>query len=80
MHFIKYDPLQIPDDIGAVIQHGTQNLGGHDQTRGLRSDLNVAREQTHVGEGLPEIAEFLVGQRFDGRCVNSPMERKYENV
>ena len=40
------------------IEHGAQDLSGHDQARCLGPDLHVARQQADVAEHVAEIAKL----------------------
>lgn len=80
VNLVKDDPLQIADDIRAVVQHRSQNFSRHDQTRSLGVDLNVARKQANISEGRLEISELLVRERFDGRCVNGSESQRGKNL
>ncbi len=53
-----------------LIQHRSQNLSGHNETRGVGFDADVTRDQTHVAKRFFEIAKFLIGKGFDGRRVD----------
>lgn len=48
VHLIEHDPLDVADDIGALVQHAAQDLGGHDQARGLRLDAHIPGQQAHL--------------------------------
>ena len=50
-----------------------EDLGGHDETGGLGTDLDVTRQQPHVCERVLEVSELLVGQGLDGGGVDRPM-------
>ena len=47
MYFVKYDELDVTDQISAFVQHTSQNLRCHDQTIGLRINLYVTSQDTH---------------------------------
>jgi hypothetical protein len=75
--FIKDDELDISDEIGSFVQHAPENLRGHDQTWGFRVNLYVACENSNsgrcgggAGEGRFEVAEFLIREGFDRRCID----------
>jgi hypothetical protein len=72
MNLIKDHKLHIPNEVGAFVQHTTQDFRSHDETRGLWIDLYISGENAHLSrrEGLLEIAELLIGERFDWRCIN----------
>ena len=71
MYFIKDDPLNVTNQVRALVQHGAQDLRGHDKTGRLRIDLDIARQKADVFESDFEIAVLLIRERFDRRCVNS---------
>lgn len=77
MDLIKDHPLQINESLRSPIEHGPQDLRGHDQTRGLRRYLDIARDQTNVVKSRLELAELLIGQSLDRRCVNDPNTNIY---
>lgn len=51
-----------------------EDLSGHDETRGLGTELDVARQEADVSKGGFEVSELLVGQGFDGRGVDGPFK------
>ena len=72
--FVEYYELYVSNQIGAFVEHAAQNLGGHYETIGLRVDLDISGEDAHRrgSKCLLEVAIFLVRQRFDWRCIDSP--------
>jgi hypothetical protein len=42
MYFVKYDELDVTNQISAFVQHAPQNFRCHDQTIGLGINLYVA--------------------------------------
>ena len=83
VYLVEHHPLHVPDEIRAAVQHRAQNLRGHDQTRGVRSDADVAGEQTDVEPGALEVAELLVRDGLDRGGVNRPravLSRQRERV
>jgi hypothetical protein len=62
MDFVKYDELDVTNQISAFVQHTSQNFRCHDQTIGLRIDLYVASQDTHRirRKSLLEIPELLI--------------------
>ena len=68
-YLIEDDPLQVADDVRAVVQHGAEDFRRHDQTRGLGFQLNVAGYQTDIAKCLLEISELLVGQHLQGKLA-----------
>ena len=71
VYFVEYDKLYISDKIRSPIQHTPEDLGGHDETASFGSDLHISSKNADIVECLAEIAELLVTQSFDRRCVNS---------
>ena len=65
VHFVKYDKLDVADNIGSPVEHTSQDLGRHDQATSLRVDLNISCQDTDLVKGLPEVAELLVAQGLD---------------
>jgi len=43
------NPSPSPTPTPHLVQHRPQDLGRHDEAGGVRLDLNVPREQTHLG-------------------------------
>jgi hypothetical protein len=60
VHLVKDDPSDFPHHLGASIQHTSENLRRHDQTRGSRVDGHISRHQTDIREGLEEFSIFLI--------------------
>ncbi len=68
----------VEDDPGVAFERGfflndfvAEDLGRHDERRGFRVDGDIAGQDADlVGIFFGEIAEFLVGERFDGGGVN----------
>ena len=40
-YLVKNDPLQVPDDITAVVEHGAEDLRGHNEAGGGGVDLDI---------------------------------------
>lgn len=55
-----------------------EDLGGHDETRRLGTELDVARQEANVSKGVFKVSELLIGQGFDGRGVDGPIKRRKE--
>jgi hypothetical protein len=55
------------------VQHGPQDLCGHDEATGRGVDGDVTRHQPDVGEDLAEVAKLLVGQCFERRRVDDAL-------
>ena len=66
VHLVEDDPLQIPDNVAAVVQHGPENFGGHDETGGFLIDLHVPGDETDVLERRLKVTKFLIGKRLYG--------------
>lgn len=82
MHFVEDHELDIADEVGTLVEHAPQDLRRHDEARGLRVDLHIAREDAYGGrrEGLLEVAELLVRQRFDGRRVDGAVRTSIRQI
>ena len=48
VHLVEYDPLNVANDVGALVEHAAQDLGGHNQAWRLGLDADVARQQAHL--------------------------------
>ena len=59
---VKDDPAHLAHDLAAPVQHGPENLGGHDETRRARVDCDVARHQANIRKFLVKLSVFLVAQ------------------
>ena len=56
MNLVENDPLNVPDHVGAAVQHRAEDLGGHDKARGGGIDLHVAGDQADVfAEPVPSV-------------------------
>ena len=60
MNFVKYDPLQISNDIRSIVKHGPQNLSCHDKAGCGRIDLNITGNQTDTFKIILEVTKLLV--------------------
>ena len=58
--------------VGCVLS-APQYLRGHDEAGGLRAQLNIPRQQTHVTERGLEVPKLLIGQSLDGGGVDGPI-------
>lgn len=47
-HLVKDDPLNVPDELSAFVQHGPQDLCCHDEAGAFRADRHVAGQQAHL--------------------------------
>lgn len=72
VHLVKDDPLDVPDHVGAAIEHGPEDFGRHNEAVGLRSQLDVPSQQPHIDTPLVKIAKLLVRERLDRRSVDAP--------
>ena len=57
-------PGWLVEQASLPVQHGPQDLGGHDDAGGVGIDGHVARHQAHVAELLGELPVLLVAQRL----------------
>ena len=73
MDLVEDDPGHLAHDFGAAVQHGAQDLGGHDQTAGGGVDGDVARHQADVAELSFEVAVLLVAEGLDGAGVDDAL-------
>mmetsp|Transcript_75971 Transcript_75971/g.232528 ORF Transcript_75971/g.232528 Transcript_75971/m.232528 type:complete len:210 (-) Transcript_75971:70-699(-) len=73
MDLVEHDPRHLPADIGAAVQHGPQDLGGHDHARGVRVDRHVACHEPDVLELVLQVPVLLVAQRLYRRRVYDPL-------
>jgi hypothetical protein len=73
MHLVEDDPLNIAHNVAPAVQHAAQDLGGHNEAGGVGVDGHVPGHEAHVSELLLEVAELLVAQRLDGRCVDDSL-------
>lgn len=60
-------------DLISKASKGPEDLRGHDETRRLRTDLDVACQESYVSEGVFKVSELLIGQSFDRRGVDGPV-------
>ena len=72
MHLVENNKLDVPDQVGTFVKHRPQNFRRHDKTTALGIYLHIASQDAHGSgiEGSFEIAEFLVGEGFDGGRVD----------
>lgn len=72
MDLVEDDEFDVADQIGSLVKHAPQNFGRHDQTRSLRINLHVSRQDTHAfrREGGLEVAKLLIRESLDGRRVD----------
>lgn len=53
-----------------------QYFSGHDETGSFRVQLNVSCQKPNVAKRVLKVAEFLIGQSFNGGRVDGP-EREH---
>ena len=70
---VEYDRVH-GGQIGAGVNHVAEHFGGHHHDRGVMVDDVIAGEQTDplAPVNLPEVAELLVGEGFQGGGVEHP--------
>lgn len=73
MNFIENDPSHFLENLGASVEHSAENLGGHDEARGIRAERDVAGHQADVLELLAELSVLLVAQRLQWRGVDDSL-------
>ena len=56
--------VYLAHDLGAAVEHRTENLRRHDEARRVGVDGDVARHEADVGELLLQVAELLVRERL----------------
>ena len=73
MHLVQHHRLHFGQVVPHV-DHVAQHFGGHHHHRGAPVHRVVPGEQTHPFASVnpAQVAEFLVGQGFDGSGVKSP--------
>ena len=69
MDFIKYNPADLSGDLGASVQHGAQDLRGHDEARGIRINCDVTGHETNIRKFFTEIPILLITKRFNRSSV-----------
>mmetsp|Transcript_150019 Transcript_150019/g.482134 ORF Transcript_150019/g.482134 Transcript_150019/m.482134 type:complete len:328 (+) Transcript_150019:2680-3663(+) len=70
---VEDHPLHAVEALVAPIEHGSQDLRGHDDDTGVRVHRHISRDDAdsaHALETLTELAELLVGQGLDRRGIN----------
>lgn len=74
MHFVKDHPLDVLDGVRASVEHGAQDLRGHDEAVGVRVHAHVTGDEADIclAEPLSEVAVLLVAEGLDRRRVNGP--------
>lgn len=73
VHLVENDKGDLAHHLGAAKEHVAQNLGGHDQARGVRRQIIVARHEADVAKLLAELAILLIRQCLDGRRVQDAL-------
>ena len=70
---VEYDPAHLPHDLAAAVQHGPQDLCGHDEAGCARIDCDVTGHETNVGELLVELSVLLVAEGLDWGGVDDAL-------
>jgi hypothetical protein len=60
MHLVEDDPFDISDSGRVVVEHLLEDLGRHDQARGIIVQLNVACQHANVSKLELEVTVLLV--------------------
>lgn len=82
VHFVKNDKFNVLEECSTPIKHRPQNLRCHDETRGVRVQLNVTGEQTDALESFSKVSELLVGKGLDWASIYSSEQNdsKYKDM
>mmetsp|Transcript_106651 Transcript_106651/g.306834 ORF Transcript_106651/g.306834 Transcript_106651/m.306834 type:complete len:360 (-) Transcript_106651:293-1372(-) len=70
---IEDHPSHLPADVRTPVQHGPQDLGGHDHARRVRVDRDVAGHQPDILELVLQVPVLLVAQRLDRGGIDNPL-------
>ncbi len=70
---VEYDPGHFTHNLGSTIEHRSENLGSHDETRRGRVDGDVSGHEADITEFCGELAELLIGEGLDGRSVDDTL-------
>jgi len=73
VNFVEYNPRYFFQDFGAAVEHSAENLGGHDETRGVRGERDVAGHEADVGELLAELTVLLVAEGLERGRVDDAL-------
>lgn len=73
VHLVHHHVPEAVQRLGARVEHVPQDLGGHDDDRGVRIDAVVPGEQADLvgAVAADQVGELLVGQRLDRRGVEA---------
>ena len=75
MHLVEDDVAEVLEEIGTLVDHVAEDLGGHHDDRCRGVDRVVPGQQPDVGRAVEgdEVVELLVGQGFQrGRVEDLP--------
>lgn len=53
-----------------------EDFCGHDETRRLRTELDVTCQQPNIPKGVLKVSELLIGQGLDRGRVDGPISRQ----
>jgi hypothetical protein len=70
VNLIEDDPFNLSDDLTAAIDHIPQDLCSHHQACSALVDGDITSHQSYIAEFLFEFSVLLIGECFDGRCVD----------
>eukprot|EP00968_Pinguiococcus_pyrenoidosus_P024580 scaffold4850_cov213-Pinguiococcus_pyrenoidosus.AAC.14 len=70
VHFVVDHPGHFAHELGAAIEHASQDLRGHDEALRIRVDADIACHEPDVLELRLHVPELLVAQRLDRRRVH----------
>ena len=73
MNLVKYNPGDFAHDLGATVQHGPQNLSGHNQTGRGGVDGDITRHESNIAELSHELSVLLVTERLDRAGVDDSL-------
>ena len=48
VHLVEDDPLDVPDDVSALVQHGPQDLRRHDEAGRLGLNAHIPCQEAHL--------------------------------
>ncbi|CAM5778486.1 hypothetical protein CPER28S_00197 [Cellulomonas persica] len=82
VHLVHHDEAQPGQRARPRVEHVAQDLGRHDDDRGLGVHRRVAREQPHLVRAVAadQVGVLLVGQRLDRRRVERLAARDEREV
>mmetsp|Transcript_8957 Transcript_8957/g.23121 ORF Transcript_8957/g.23121 Transcript_8957/m.23121 type:complete len:409 (-) Transcript_8957:529-1755(-) len=73
VHLVKHYPSHLTANLRSAVEHGPQDLGGHDHARGVWVDRHISRHQADVLELVLQVAVLLITQGLDGRRVDDSL-------